>query len=386
MLVKDLQIIKFSVFDHPEFENALVNNALQTKITIVFDKQTAMVDKVQRDGLNGIGIINPTSITKFLYTIIYHCLEPLFHEDLERDNLSLSAYYLCNNYVYADQDEMDSKYKMPSVVLSFDKFLVPSCVLRYIYEPLVGNVQTPKILYDDFVAVDSCLLVNSVNEVAKVSKNGYTSLSDRDFPLLLVNRKIKNKASLYSDMLCKVLEHNFGSDKMIQILEEVISDKSVIEKLVVTLRTIDGDSEFIINFLRFLQTNCKLNNSLSQKVDQECCEVVAGITNQDFSVKTASDGKYTPQVFRQWTEWSMLMGLIEKQLESVRGSAWATSEAMKPFEDRHKALINDKAKKKNKKQLNFEELLETSREMFSHKAVQPGKVHEFMLGNNRVWR
>jgi hypothetical protein len=102
-------------------------------------------------------------------------------------------------------------------------------------------------------------------------------------------------------------------------------------------------------------------------------------------IKIAAE-KHTPTVFKQWSQWSMLMGLIEKQLGPMRGSMWPATENLGPHENNFRALVQLKAKEKNKNQLNYEELLETARDLYDHNAVEPGKLIEIMLKDNRVWK
>lgn len=385
MKLKDLQLVKFAVSHCSDAFNDPWVSAFNKDIEIIYDKISNQVDKAQKK-VDGIVIVNPTSVVKFLFNCLYHCLEEFFENEIDKDKLSLSIYYLCTNYVYEDHDELASDKDLPPVLVSFDKFMVPSSILRNIIEPLVGRIDVYQVLYGSFVALDSATCVNSINDVSKLSNHKFNTLTHADIPFVACNRSVRNKASIASDLLWQTLKCGFDEDKASRMLLEVFGDPSVIEKIVVVLRTLDGDSDFIINFLRFLQTNCKLNIERSEQIDDQCHQIVESVCKDVSFNKVASDGKYTPQVFRQWTEWSMLMGLIEKQLGSVRGSQWPATEALKPFEDKHREIIRQKAKKKNKKQLNFEELLETSREMFTHKASQPGKVYEVMLKENRVWK
>jgi len=70
----------------------------------------------------------------------------------------------------------------------------------------------------------------------------------------------------------------------------------------------------------------------------------------------------------------------------MRGSMWPASENIKPHEDKHRRMIALKAKERNKNQLNFEELLETARDLYNHNATTPGKLIEVVLKDNRVWK
>ena len=80
----------------------------------------------------------------------------------------------------------------------------------------------------------------------------------------------------------------------------------------------------------------------------------------------------------------MMMGLIEKQLTPARGSMWPATYNLKQFDDRRKAMIAEREKTKGSA-LNFEELLEVARDMYSHNA-KPGTLIENLLKDNRVWK
>jgi len=104
------------------------------------------------------------------------------------------------------------------------------------------------------------------------------------------------------------------------------------------------------------------------------------------NIKVAAPPAQTSQINKQWSQWSMLMGLIEKQLEPMRGSMWPTTEMMKPHEDRFRLQIREKAKKKKKDHANYEDMLEVARDLYDHNAVEPGHLIEEMLKENRVWQ
>jgi len=102
-------------------------------------------------------------------------------------------------------------------------------------------------------------------------------------------------------------------------------------------------------------------------------------------IKLATDGKHTTEVYRQWSQWSLLMGLTEKQLESARTTDRPATRNLGPIEEDRKKLIADRTRKEGKTQLNYEELLEMARDYYDHNAKR-GHIYEFLLGENRVWK
>ena len=79
------------------------------------------------------------------------------------------------------------------------------------------------------------------------------------------------------------------------------------------------------------------------------------------------------------------MGLIEKQLGHMRGSFWPASELVKPHEDKKRKMILKVTKDKGKNQLNIEEMLEVARDWYNHNAIEPGKLAEEVLKEERIW-
>ena len=102
-------------------------------------------------------------------------------------------------------------------------------------------------------------------------------------------------------------------------------------------------------------------------------------------IKLAAE-KQTPSIFRQWSQWSLMSGLIEKQLGPMRGSMWPTTENMRPYENHFKRMLIKKKKDKKNPHLNFEAMLEVSRDLYNHNAREPGQLIEHLLKEERVWK
>ena len=94
--------------------------------------------------------------------------------------------------------------------------------------------------------------------------------------------------------------------------------------------------------------------------------------------------KYNSDVQIQWTNFPMMMGIIEKQLGGSRGSKRELSELMKEI-DQEKLKLKNRAMKKKKRTLNMEDLLKLYREFYQTKIHEPGKLCETLLQDVRNW-
>ncbi len=385
MKVKDLQFAKYFLLNEINLPDELSRKILDTEVEL---QHLGEPDSVTvRDG--HITIRQPSSIVRFLYNVLYHVLKPYSSTAFGQDNLSLGLLHACMEYVYNDEPSQSVNALKPPVVMSFDKMSVASVIIEDFIEPLTGHVSLLPVFFLECNFVDACSVIKSSSELCKKHVFSYSSVSCIDkYPILVVNRAIQNKASWQADLVYTILVYNFGSDKTSRILKNIIlnKDENIGKNLISAIKILEGDPIFLIDFLNLLESNVILSND-EIRVAASIREQL--ITSDSFlknKIKIAQQGKYTPQVFKQWHQWSMIQGLIEKQLAPMRGSMWPASETVKPFEDKHRQMAAERAKKKGKIQLNYEEMLEVAREIYDHKAVQPGELHETLLKDNRVWK
>ena len=229
---------------------------------------------------------------------------------------------------------------------------------------------------------DTCRIISSADELSKQYQGDGLVGNASKFPMILCNCNIHNSAAQLAHMTVKLLEINLGTDKTNRILRHILLDDSfsALGNLVLILKALRGEVDFVVEFLDLFQTNAMLS-------DEERA------TSQNLQMQSMAADQYlgkmlksaTPQVNKQWSQWSMLMGLIEKQLAPMRGSMWPATELVKPHEDKLRKMIREDAAKKGKNQSNFEEMLEVARDMYNHNAVEPGKLIEQMLKDVRVW-
>lgn len=324
---------------------------------------------------------NPSSISKFLCKILYATLSP-FAEGFSKDKLALGLFYEIRDYVYSDYD-LD-KPTDPPVLSSFDK-LIPAFVVHEIIEPIVGKIPKCKVLFLNCHFTDCCRTYTSKSNLEKIY--GKTQLSEHDFPLITLNTGIYNEASQHSHLLYKYLELGLGKDKADQVIKKIIiGSDSLLKNFIFMLRMLHGDPTYVTDFIGFLTSLIDLSPDEMKTSNDNQIVAIEADSYLMKNIKTADDGLRNSQVFRQWSQWSTLMGLIEKQLGPMRGSMWPASDLVKPHEDKLKLRLRQKAKKKNKTNLNFEEMLETAREMYNHSAIEPGKLIEVILKDQRIWK
>jgi hypothetical protein len=301
--------------------------------------------------------------------------------EVYRDKLGLGLLQMCKEYVYADFTLQ--QFGGPPVAIDFDKLPVPSFILRELVEPIVGKLEYYPVFFIPCSFTDVCRTIDSLDSLTSQYDLPRASVGYNDFPLILCNSKVHNSAAELAHLTSLSLEMSVGAKKCQSIIRDILLSNELVEHVIQILKTLRGEVDFVVKFMEYLGSNALL----SDKEHKESTErQIAAMTSDSYlsgRIKTATPN---PQVWKQWSQWSMLMGLIEKQLTPMRGSMWPASEKVKPHEDRFRIMQQEVAKEKGKSQLNFEELLETYRDLWGHKHHQPGKIIEYMLKDERVWK
>lgn len=377
MQVKDLQ-----------FPNCFFNNEVRLSTKII-DK-LLNVDIVCSEAGNADEIIvrnsqihyhNPTSISKFLFNIMYCLLKDLADDDLHKDKLALGLFQSVKNYIYAD---INSHQDSIPILYSIDKTDVPFMIISEIIEPLVGKLEKCKVLSIKCKFTDAARVISSLGKMKQEYHIKNTEIKSDAFPIIIANSGIKNEAAVDSHVLAQFLFLRMGIENTKKILKNIVLDldnSHILNYVMQITRNAKQDPNYTPEFINYLLNIARMTDNEKEISFEKQREFMV----DDRHFKTASDGWFTPQVYRQWSQWSMLMGLIEKQLSPMRGSMWPTTELVGPHENRLRAIIEQDQKDKNKNQLNFEELLDSYRKMYNHNAIEPGKLVESLLKDNRVW-
>jgi hypothetical protein len=261
-------------------------------------------------------------------------------------------------------------------------------IVETLVEPLVGNIKKLPVLFMQSNFVDACEIAESAEKFSKRFREPFKSVSGHDYPFVALNTRIHNDGAQMAHLTYKVIEHSMGSELAGKVIRNIVlsNESNIASNLLEILKILEGDPIYIMDFLKFLKSNVTLTQEEEVRAAEVRMQVIEADKYLSQHIKTAQQGKYTPQVFKQWHQWSMLVGLIEKQLAPMRGSMWPATQNVKPIEDEHRQMAIERAKEKGKTQLNFEELLELAREWYGHKTAQPGQLAENLLRENRVWK
>lgn len=379
--VKDLQFPRYFLLNEIDLDPRVILQILETEVEI----KSGEPDKVVLKG-NKIIITDPSSITKFLFLVLYHLVSHYARHGIQQDKLGLGLLFACKEYTYTDYVE---SHKKSSVLISEEKLPVCDMIITELIEPLIGEIEPLKILYIESNFVDACEVSESAEKFSKRFKLPFRLVSFHDYPVLVANNSIYNEAATMAHICIKTLEYRIGAEKTRKVIKNLIlSDAGNIgANLLSILKLLKGDPIFVMDFLKYFKSNIALTPEEEKRASLVRSHMFTTDSYLSNYVKTAQyGGKYTPQVFKQWHEWAAIIGLIEKQLAPMRGSMWPTTDNVKPHEDAHRQMEVQRAQEKGKTQLNFEELLELAREWYGHKSVQPGELAEKLLSENRVWK
>ena len=370
MKINDLQFARVFLSDKVGLNQSDIARLLDMNIEIHSSGEPDTV--ILRN--NQLQYYNPSSITRFLYKILYSALHH-FADNIGKDKLAIGLFYMVRNYVYSDFDPKDIQY---SVVVSFDK-LTPAFIVHEIIEPLIGSVHQQDVMFTKSKTIDTCQVVTSSSGLSKSS-------SEIDFPVLVVNSNVYNTAAQHADLLYCYLKSSIGESRTNKVIKNILlnnDDNHILNNLFSMLKILHGDPTYVIDFLKFLQAAVVLSSQERETLYRKQQDILRADNYMKKSIKVADESS---QVFRQWSQWSLLMGLIEKQLSPMRGSAWPASELIGPHEQDFQEILDEKSKKKNKPQLNFEEMLETSRDLYNHNAIEPGQLIEVIMKDQRAWK
>lgn len=350
-------------------------------VPTILDKELEMVNEGERNAIidrgNTVSVSPQDSIVAFLHNLVYQCASPFVADGTKKDAMSLTLLQQVYEYVYKNYDQ--DKQPIP-VVLSFNKLPLPSFILHDVVEPIVGTLTVPRIVYADCPVTDAARWIESDKDLQTV-KNIPDSVFTGE-PLLLVNAGVYNHAATMSHIVSLVLSANLGREKADAFIAgELLGTDTCVQQIAAIVKLLYGDVEVLFNFLAYLSA---AKNELATGARVKSA-VEADAFFKDQLTKLGGPSPFDAGTFKQWEQFSLLMGLIEKQLDRARGSRFPATEHMRPHEDARRKDMEESAKSKGKKQLNMEELLELARSWYKHKAVLPGKLHEKMLTQLRVW-
>ena len=372
MKVSDLQFVKYFLTQEIDLDDSVLTKILDIPVHIDY---SGISDEVHIDN-NGLTYYNPSSITMFLFKTIETVLSPYISEAIQKDAIGLSLFYMCKEYTLHHKKHQSV---IPTIVSS-EKIISVSTIIHHIIEPLLGKVKMVPILYAPSNYIDCCKIIETSKDLDGDAFKDY-KIPHHSFPFILCNYNIYNCAAQESDILIKIIEVSFGKNKTQKIIKKILIGEDKINDYLVDILKLSGLGSDFIDFLMFLESYVLLQQNEKIVASESLLKIVESDKYLSGITKISQQGNQ--QSGNQWTQWSMLMGLIEKQLEPMRGSMWPTTESMKPHEDKLRKLIR---KKDDGEHPVFEKMLEAARELYNHKAIEPGKLLETLLKENRIWK
>lgn len=385
MQVKDFQFVKYVMRHEAQLPENKVAEPLLRRVDI---QTTGEPDSITVRN-NSLTLHNPTTVTKSLFNILYHSLSDFALSGYHKDKLALVLIEICRRYVYRDFQRPEAMDK-PPVMISYDKISVPSIIIHELLEPIVGRIKLPKVFFIDCPFTDACRRIDRAEQIYRFYKIERQQVDFQStYPIILTNSSLYNDAAKQTHLIYLTLEMEFGDKAAGTILKRILLDNpKVYNRITSVLKLLNGGLRYATDFVKFLRCHAELDLAETEK--SLGIEAKALQADGHFAklIKEGQDAYYTPQVFRQWNEWSVLMGLIENQLAPMRGSIWPASENLGPIEDAKRARMVEKAKNLGKRpsELTFQELLEVSRDWYDHNAIEPGKLYEELLKAQRVWK
>lgn len=382
--VKDLQFPKYFLLNELDIDPRLAAKLLNLEVEVRYDGEP---DTAVFKG-NKLVVSQPSSLVRFLFNVLYSIVKNHVNAGFQQDKFALALLFSCKDYTYTDYDAFHTKRGQPPVLVSFNKLPVPATIIDNIIEPLVGPVKRMPVMFMRSNFIDACEVSQSSEKFSKRFRMPFKSVSFHDYPILVANAACHNEAAQKAHIMYQAMVCSFGSKRTSKIIRNIVlsENSNIAANLVEILKILEGDPIYIMDFLKFMKSNVTLTEDEEVRAAEVCLSIVKADQYLSEHIKIAQQGQHTPQVFKQWHQWSMLVGLIEKQLAPMRGSMWPTTQNLKPFEDKHRQMAVERAKEKGKTQLNFEELLELAREWYGHKTSNPGQLAENLLRENRVWK
>lgn len=370
MEFRDFQFVNSFLREFPEIE---IDPELNVKIIIDSNKDHCVISG------KTIEIHSPTLISKTLFNLIYHLSEKNINSPHKKDIFSISLSEIIYNHIYKD----DTEVHKPPVLLSASKLPIPTMIIKEIIEPIINKeLDMMPVLFLECPYTDSCRIVNSYTEFCDAYKFSSNIIPFTKYPFILCNSSIKNKPAIHSHVLLLQLEHSIKYKQTKNMIKKILLDdkETALDGMIKILYSFGNRPDFVDEFLTYLKSYSKISG---RDVEQFIISIKAHCDKHSELNKIAQFENASVQ--KQWTQWSTLSGLTEKQLEGMRGSKRELSENMKDIDKEFELLKQKKRKKLNKKILNNEEQLEVARERYNTNAVEPGKLYEVLLNDVRNW-
>ncbi|KKK43384.1 hypothetical protein LCGC14_3168570, partial [marine sediment metagenome] len=148
--VKDLQFPRYFLLNEIDLDPKIVAQLLRVKVKI---QNMGEPDTASLKG-DTLVISQPSSLTRFLFTVLYQLIKNFTNRGMQQDKLSLGLLFSCKDYVYGDY-RASEKAKHPPILLDGEKLSVPYAIITNLVEPLVGKVKMLPVLFIESNMVDA---------------------------------------------------------------------------------------------------------------------------------------------------------------------------------------------------------------------------------------
>jgi len=359
------------------------------KLNYLSDYEVKISQNGPEDGItvagNQITIHKPTLLSKTLFNLSYALLSKDL-PDQEKNYLSLFLWIEINEYL--NKGTFSEK---PPILRGGNEFLSTVLPINKIFQPITDQIiKLYPVLHMKCAYTDPCRIINSFSELSTITlenavQTKLRSIPNSKYPLILCNNSVQNPAACESTIFIKQLELNFGEEKTQRILKHLLLNEFDILQAFVTILnicSIDGMLNYVEEFLQCIKRYVKLNDD-----EAEQCVQITTLVFNNIPFLSNKVAQYTNQsVEKQWMWWGTMVGLTEKQLGGNRHQRRDATENMKPIEDKLKEMIKIYEQKTGKKDLCIEDLLKVVREYDESKTIEPGRIYERLLGENRIWQ
>lgn len=325
-----------------------------------------------------IEIHSPTTVSKTLFNLIYRYCEDLISNPYKKDMFSISLVNSINDYVYYDCGF--TNIELP-VITSSKKIHFLSIIINDIIEPLLDKkIDRLPLLINDCAITDSCRIIKSYSDFFDLFNFKIQNVPYSYYPLILCNKSVENEASICSHILINELENSLGKESCSNAIKNILLDSEIFTHVINVLSIFKDDPKFVDDFISYIKLHAKMNDN-EQEVFVSL--IVAEYKKNKLMNKYAQN--YNEDVRKQWTNWSTMLGIMEKQLGGYRGSRREVTKSMEEVDKNREKERNKIRRKRRKKTLNAEEALDIYRNQYDTNVSEPGVVFDKLLQDNRVW-
>lgn len=362
-------------------ESDLDDNQIQEYLsTPVLIHKTGQTNNVKIDGTN-IVVHQPSSVSMFLFHLLHNLISKMGVSQDIIDNSTIATVILCNDYINADDRPF---FAFENEIVKMRHVPELKIIIEDILEPLLGVMLTPNLCFVKSSILDVCKIAEDERTVHQYAPD--MQIKPAQLPVILCNTAIKNKAALFAHIIELTIKASFGDDRHANIVKRILVSENgkILDYILETLKTFQDDPMFVLDFLRYTESSVVIDQSMMSEMNTIKARRIASDATLNQLHKNASSALMSTN-HNQWTQMSLMVGLLEKQLDPARGSRWPATHKIKPVEDRLRAKMMEMKRERRKRNLNFEELLDARRSMYNHKAIEPSKVIEVYLKKNRDW-